>query len=116
MNDIDYILIHESEVKELVNKHSLKLWWVGAECHKVILNNKEVALIETELMQVGDKELLEILTFEVFEKDKGTGSIIVEDIKKEYDNIHVNPHDIDSELFWEKHDFIEYGDGWYYGV
>ncbi|MBK1809336.1 hypothetical protein JHL18_01580 [Clostridium sp. YIM B02505] len=69
----------KDEVKHLKNKYNLKInHIINESSYKIIYNGKVIALIDF----IESDDIFEILHFEVFEKSKGYGKLVILELLK----------------------------------
>jgi hypothetical protein len=107
-----FINCNDDKVKEFKKSRNLTLsWGIPVKPKIVEINDEVVALIDFSFGGVYGDDSIEIDNFEVFEKGKGIGSIIISDFIKMHANstISLYPENEKCKKFWLKHGFkIEY--------
>jgi len=105
----------EEEILDFKENNKLQLSWrmsMPEDVFKVELDGAVVGLIEFSESMYDDGGA-HINNFEVFEKGKGLGSLIINMFLGSWDKgplyLYVNSEE--SKTFWEKHSFAAYDDG-----
>ncbi|MEH7503867.1 GNAT family N-acetyltransferase [Neobacillus drentensis] len=85
--------------------------------NKIEVDGEIVALIEYSKAMYGELNI-HIDNFEVFEKGKGIGSKIIDELKKDLNGaeIYLYSYSPESDAFWKKHKFKDINDGTGLGI
>ena len=114
MGTMEFMECCEEELKNIIEENDLTLSWkMTFEPMKIMINGETVGLIDCSLAEVYEKNAIQIESFEVFKKERGIGSKIINEFLEEArgSKVYLYSDSHRCESFWEKHGFIAIDDG-----